>query len=139
VNYAIRFSGPVTALTARRFRHGVGADLICQPSPFARYKDTLVPRRFSHSSLPAYFPFPLHLPAPPPRASGCAELHLLPAGPPSPRRTDTTRPVGKNVAARRLALIRSTPRQHCLVDHPTRASTLDNDVDEAPGVPAGRR
>jgi hypothetical protein len=40
---------------------------------------------------------------------------------------------------RRLTLIRSTPRQHCLVDHLTRASTPDNDADEAPGVPAGRR
>ena len=46
---------------------------------------------------------------------------------------------GKNVAARRPTLIRSTPRQHCLVDHLTRASTPDNDADEAPGVPAGRR
>ena len=43
------------------------------------------------------------------------------------------------VAARRLALIRSTPRQHCLVDSPTRAWVLDNDTNEAPGVPAGRR
>jgi hypothetical protein len=33
VNYAIRFSGPVTALTARRVRYGVGPDLICQPGP----------------------------------------------------------------------------------------------------------
>src|SRR5947207_2593227 len=33
VNYAIRFSGPVTAPTARHVQHGVGADLICQPSP----------------------------------------------------------------------------------------------------------
>jgi hypothetical protein len=31
VNYAFRFSGPATALTARRLRHGVGAGLICQP------------------------------------------------------------------------------------------------------------
>jgi hypothetical protein len=31
VDYAIRFSGPVTALTARRVRYGVGPDLICQP------------------------------------------------------------------------------------------------------------
>jgi hypothetical protein len=31
VNYAIRFSGPVTALTARRVRYRVGACLICHP------------------------------------------------------------------------------------------------------------
>ena len=39
-----------------------------------------------------------------------------PARPPSPHRTDTTQLVGKIVAARRLTLIRSTPRQHCLMD-----------------------
>jgi hypothetical protein len=33
VNYAIRFSDSVTALTARRVRHGVGPDFICQPGP----------------------------------------------------------------------------------------------------------
>jgi len=30
VNYAIRFSGPVTGLTARRVWYGVGAPSICQ-------------------------------------------------------------------------------------------------------------
>jgi hypothetical protein len=30
VNYAFWFSGPVTALTARRVRYGVGAPSICQ-------------------------------------------------------------------------------------------------------------
>jgi hypothetical protein len=33
VNYAIRFSGPVTILTARHVRYGVGPDLICQSGP----------------------------------------------------------------------------------------------------------
>jgi hypothetical protein len=33
VNYAIRSSGPVTALTARRVWYGVAPDLICQPDP----------------------------------------------------------------------------------------------------------
>ena len=33
VNYGIRFSGPVTALTARRVRYSVAPDLICQPGP----------------------------------------------------------------------------------------------------------
>jgi hypothetical protein len=33
VNYAIRSSGPVTALTAAGVRYGVGPDLICQPGP----------------------------------------------------------------------------------------------------------
>jgi hypothetical protein len=31
VNYAIRFSDPVTPLTARRLRYGVWAGFICQP------------------------------------------------------------------------------------------------------------
>jgi hypothetical protein len=33
VNYAIRSSGPVTALTARRVWYGVGAPSICQADP----------------------------------------------------------------------------------------------------------
>jgi len=33
VNYAMRFSGPVMPLTARRVRHGVGPRCICQPDP----------------------------------------------------------------------------------------------------------
>jgi hypothetical protein len=36
VNYAIRSSGPVTALTARRVWYGVGAPSICQADPLAR-------------------------------------------------------------------------------------------------------
>jgi hypothetical protein len=31
VNYAFQFSGPVTALTARRVRHGVGAGASASP------------------------------------------------------------------------------------------------------------
>src|SRR5271163_4317391 len=59
VNYAVRFSGPVTALTARRVRYGVGPDLICQPGPSpGTYKDALVPRRFSSNSLPPLFLHP---------------------------------------------------------------------------------
>jgi hypothetical protein len=57
VNYAIWFSGPVTAL---------GPDLICQPGPSLGYKDALVPRRFSNNSLPLFCSLPLsHRPAPP--------------------------------------------------------------------------
>jgi hypothetical protein len=36
VNYAIRSSGPVTALTARRVWYGVGAPSICQADLLAR-------------------------------------------------------------------------------------------------------
>jgi hypothetical protein len=53
VNYAIQFSGPVTALTARRVRYSVGPDLICQPGPSTGIK--------THSS-PATFPTTLSLP-----------------------------------------------------------------------------
>jgi hypothetical protein len=88
---------------------------------FARYKDALVPCRFSNDSLTSFCSLPplSHLPAPPPRASGCrAPLTPLP-GPLAPQsRNDAAS--GKNVPARRLSLIRSTPRQHCLVDRLTR-------------------
>jgi len=83
VDYPFLFSGPVTALTARRVWYGVGADLICQPWSFARYKDALVPRRFSNNSLPPFYPSLftfLHRPTG--RASDRTELHLLPAAPP---------------------------------------------------------
>jgi hypothetical protein len=36
VNYAIRFSGSVTAFTARRVWYGVGARSICQADPSGR-------------------------------------------------------------------------------------------------------
>jgi hypothetical protein len=42
-----------------------------------------------------------------------SSTYTLP-GPPGPHRTDTS---GGSVAARRLTLIRSTPRQHYLVDN----------------------
>ena len=37
VNYGIRFSGPVTSLTARRVWYGVGTRSICQADPLAGY------------------------------------------------------------------------------------------------------
>src|SRR5436305_12002915 len=111
-------------------------DLICQPGPSPGIK--------THSS-PAAFPTILSLPFPPwtlylpARALGRCRAPLVPCQPPGPPRTDTTRPVEKNVAVRRLALIRAMPRLRCLVDRPTRASTLNNDAVEASGVAAGRR
>jgi hypothetical protein len=67
VNYAFRFSGPVTVLTARRVRYGVGPDLICQPGPSPGIKTHSAPRRFSNNSLASFCSLPLsHLPAPPP-------------------------------------------------------------------------
>jgi hypothetical protein len=83
VNYAIRFSGPVTALTAHRVW------------PFARYKDALVPRRFSNISLrpfPPLFSTVLHRPPVVPQAT-VSSTYSLPA--PGLDRTDTTRPVEK--------------------------------------------
>ena len=53
MNYGIQGSGPVTALTTRRVRYGVGPDLICQPGPSPGIK--------THSS-PAAFPSTLSLP-----------------------------------------------------------------------------
>jgi hypothetical protein len=75
VNYAIRFSGPVTALTARRVRHGVGPGLICQPGPEPGIKTHSFPAAFP-TTLPPFCPLSLftflHRP---PRASDRAELH----------------------------------------------------------------
>jgi hypothetical protein len=69
VNYAFRFSGPVTALTARRVRYGVGPDLICQLSPSPGIK--------THPS-PAAFPTTLSLSfclLPSYTAPSCLRLH----------------------------------------------------------------
>jgi hypothetical protein len=58
VNYAIRFSGPVTALTARRVRYGVGPNLICQPGPspgIPCLTDTEVFVTFLFGTLPSNF------------------------------------------------------------------------------------
>ena len=54
VNYGIRFSGPVSPLTARRIRPKVGARRICQPRPSHRYKAAFVPRSFSNDPLTPY-------------------------------------------------------------------------------------
>jgi hypothetical protein len=119
VNYTFRFSGPVTVLTARRVRYGVRSNLHMSAQSFTSIKTHSSPAAFL-TTLSLSFLFPSPLPS---------------SYPPSPHDAAS----GKNVAARRLTLIRSTPRQHCLVDRLTRASTPSNDADEAPGVPAGRR
>src|SRR5271170_4135004 len=77
VNYAFRLSGPVTALTARRVRYGVGPDLICQPGSSPGIK--------THSS-PAAFPTTLsHLLFPSPLPPSCAAPSCL-----RPRRAPLT-------------------------------------------------
>ena len=93
------FSDPATALAARRVRHG-SHPTSSATLAFARYKDALVPRRFSNNSLP---PFPPHsllsCTAPPGPPSGRASLHLIPTAPLSPQnRYDAAR--RKNAAAR---------------------------------------
>ena len=96
VNYAVRFSGPVTALTARRVRYGVGPDLICQPGPSPGIKTYSSPAAFPTTLSLSFVPFPsltfLHRPLVPQAALSST---YSPARPPSPHRTDTTRPVGK--------------------------------------------
>ena len=121
----------MTALTAR-------LGLICQLGP-SSIKTHLSPAVFT-TTLSLYFvPFPS--PTFPHRllVPGRAELRLFPCQAPSLHRTDTTRPVGKMSQrdgrlsfARRLGSIVSS------IVWP-RASTPDDDADEAPGVPAGRR
>ena len=101
VNYAIRFSGPVTALTARRVRYGRRTRPHL-PSP------VLSPGIKTHSS-PAAFPATLSLPFVPSLFTflhrplwSCLRPHrapLLPAAPSSPqKRYDAAS--GKNAAAR---------------------------------------
>src|SRR5271170_5196666 len=96
VNYAIRLSGPVTALTARRVWYGVGPDLICQPGPSPGIKTHSSPAAFPTPLSLSFVPFPsptfLHRPLVPQAAPSST---YSPARPPSPHRTDTTRPVGK--------------------------------------------
>jgi hypothetical protein len=58
VNYAFQFSGPVTALTARRVRYGVGADLICQPGPSPGIKTHSSPAAFPTTLPLSFVPFP---------------------------------------------------------------------------------
>src|SRR2546423_9060905 len=94
VNSAFRPSTPVPALPARRVRHGVGADLICQPDPSPGIKTHPPPAAFSNNSPSPSLTF-LHRPFVPQAAP--SSNYSLP-GPPGPHRTDTTQPVGKNVA-----------------------------------------
>src|ERR1700722_18452192 len=78
VNYAIRFSGPVTPLTARRFRYGVTRPHLPARS-FTRYKDAFVPRRFSNNSLLSFCSLPLsHLPC---TAPSCLRTRRAPLTP----------------------------------------------------------
>jgi hypothetical protein len=144
VNYAFRFSGPVTASPPAV--SGMASDPTSSASPVPS------PGIKTHSS-PAAFPTTLWLPFVPfPLSPSHTCLHrpLVPLRPRPSSTYSPARPLGpqqnrydatseKNVAAQRLALIRSTPRQHCLADRLTRAPTPGNDADEAPGVPAGRR
>ena len=59
--------------------YGVGPDLICQPGPSPGIKTHSSPAAFPTTLSLSFVPFPsltfLHRP---PRASGRAELHLLP-------------------------------------------------------------
>src|SRR5271154_5696726 len=92
VNYAVRFSRPVTALTARRVRYGVGPDLICQPGPSPGIKTHSSPAAFPTTLSLPLVPFPLsHLSC---TAPSCLRPRRAPPTPcqaPSPHRTDGTR------------------------------------------------
>src|SRR5438132_1555925 len=63
VNYGIRFSDPVTALTARRVRYGVGPDLICLPGPSPGIKTHSSPAAFPTTLSLPFVPFPSLSPA----------------------------------------------------------------------------
>jgi hypothetical protein len=133
LNYAIQLSGPVTALTARRVRHGVRADLICQPALGPGIKTP---------SSPAAFPTALSLPFIFSPSLPCTRLSCLSPrrAPLAPFRAERYNLASKkNSSARPLPLIRSTPRQHFLVYQTDRTSTLINDVGGVPRFPDHRR
>jgi hypothetical protein len=135
VNYAIRFSGPVTGppRPVRSRPH-----LPARPSP--RYEDGLVLRRFSNSSLCA-FPrsfFPSRSCTGLPSCLRPRRAPLAPFGP-----LVSTEPILRG----QLGKCRSTTTGSYSLDASAAlsrrpsdcASTLENGADEAPGVPASRR
>jgi hypothetical protein len=132
VNYAIRWSASVTTLTARHVRLASTSSASLVPS--LRYKEALVPAAFQQLSPSPFLPFALHLPVPPPWCFRWqpSSTYSLP-GPALVPQNRYDAASGKNVAARRLTLIRSTSRQHCLVDPPAMTPM------KRPGVSASRR
>jgi hypothetical protein len=136
VNYGIRLSGPVTALIATAASGMVSEPVSSASQPFARYKDALVPRRFSHSSLA---PFPSSPSCTAPSFLRPRRAPLTPCRVPHSPQNRYEAASGKIAASRQLAFIRLTPRQRCLLDHLTCASTFDNNANEAAGALAGRR
>ena len=114
----------LTALTARRVRHGVEPDIICQPGTSLGIKTHSSPPLFQQlpSSL---FPLTLRLPAPPP-----------PPSPTEPIRRGQWEKcysvIGWLLFARSLGSIVSS------TVWPMRRP-LHNDAGEAPSVPTGRR
>ena len=102
MDYVFRFSDPMTALTARRVRHGSSPtpqSASLGPSPGTKTHPS--PPLFQQLSPSFFSPLTLHLPAPPrpfvPQTAPSS--NLLPAGPPSlQNRYDAAS--GKNAAAR---------------------------------------
>jgi hypothetical protein len=90
VNYAIRVSGPVTALTARRVRYGVGPDLHLPARSFARYKTHSSPAAFPTTLSLPFVPFPsltlLHRPLVPQAAPSSTYSPVRPLVPTEPIR-----------------------------------------------------
>ena len=111
--------------------------LSASPSPQPGIKTHSPPAAFPTTlsiAFPPVFPF-LHRP---PSCLRPRRAPITSCGPLTPtERYDATSQ--ENVSARLPALIRSTPRQHCLHRPSDHASTCDNDADEAPDVPAGHR
>ena len=127
VDHPLRFSGSVTASPPAASSMASNPTFICQPGPSPGIKTHSSPAAFPTNSLPPFFP---------PHSSP-SSIYSLRAPPLPQNRYDAAS--GKNVAARRLTLIRSTPRQHFLIDPLTCASTPDSDAGKASGVPAGYR
>jgi hypothetical protein len=73
---AFRISASCGVVPIARRSRTEGPNSICQPGPAPRMK---TPRHFSNSSLPPFYPFPLHFPAPP--APSCLRPRQAPLTP----------------------------------------------------------
>jgi hypothetical protein len=126
----------VTALTARRVRHGVGARVICQPDPPPGISARSSPPLFQRPS-PSFLP--LHFPARAPlRASVLNELHPPVRAPPASARRPVPTSIyaaasGKRLQHERRLLFARRPGSTFPSTVPTAGLALDGDADEGSG------
>ena len=105
----------------------MASELALPARPSHYYKDALVYRRFSNSSL---HPFSHQRPS---CLRPLDKLHLLPTG-----TIVLPRPIVREIPQRDRWLLFARHLGSTVSSSSDRASTIGNDADEAPGVPAGR-